>query len=35
VDESMTDLIEEEKRMMDDKTENGKYAFLVIKHQYY
>lgn len=21
--------------MMDDKTDNGKYAFLVLKHQYY
>jgi len=31
-DDSLKDLIEEEKHMLDEKVDHGKYAFLVLKH---
>lgn len=34
-DDSLYELVEEEKRTLDDKIDKSKYAFLVLKSKYY
>jgi hypothetical protein len=34
-DDSIRDLIEEEKRTIDDKVDKSKFSFIVIKSQFY
>ncbi len=35
VSDEMIEMIDEEKHTLDEKVEEGKYAYMILKHQYY